>query len=126
MTLNEFNFYCLSKPGVTESFPMMGEAVWMKVGAKMFAMTNVRAPKMDGEMVSPFHFINLKCDPSRALMLRDEYPSIMPGWHQNKTHWNSVLMASPPPDMFIKELIDHAYELVARSLPKAEKERLGL
>ena len=125
MTLDEFNAYCLSKSGVTQSYPMKGEAVWMKVGGKMFAMTNVRALKMDGETVSPFHFINLKCDPDRALMLRDKYASITPGWHQNKTHWNSVLMAQPPPDRLIKDLIDHSYELVARSLPQVEKERLG-
>jgi predicted DNA-binding protein (MmcQ/YjbR family) len=126
MTLNEFKTYCLSKSGVTENYPMKGEAVWMKVGGKMFAMTNVRALKMDGETVAPFHFVNLKCDPARALMLREKYSSITPGWHQNKTHWNSILMAKPPPDDLIKDLIDHSYALVARSLPKAEKEGLGI
>ena len=54
-------------PGVTEAYPMKGEVVWMKVSGKMFAMTNVKTLKMDGEMVSPFHFVNLKCDPVRGV-----------------------------------------------------------
>ncbi len=96
----------------------------MKVGGKMFAMTNVRELKMDGDIVSPFHFINLKCDPDRAVQLREKYSSVIPGWHQNKTHWNSVLMVKPPPDTLLKELIDHSYDLVASSLPRAVREKL--
>ena len=126
MTLDEFSIYCLSKPGTTDDYPMKREAVWMKAGGKMFAMTNVRALKMDGEIVAPFHFINLKCDPDRALTLREKYSSIIPGWHQNKTHWNSILMTTPPPDACVKDLIDHSYDLVARSLPKAKRETLGI
>ena len=125
MTLDEFKIYCLSKPGVTEDYPMKGEVVWMKAGGKMFAMTNVRALKMDGKLASPFHFINLKCDPDRALMLREKYPAVIPGRHQNKEHWNTILMIEPPPDKFIRDLIDHSYDLVARSLPKSKREKLG-
>ena len=126
MTLDEFKTYCMSKAGVTQDYPGKGEAVWMKIGGKMFAMTNVRALKMEGEMVPTFHFINLKCDPDRAQMLRQKYTSITPGWHQNKTHWNTILMTKPPAEKLIKDLIDHSYDLAAASLPKKERQRLGI
>ncbi len=124
MNFDTFKLYCLSKPGVMEDTPMKGDVVWMKVGSKMFAMTNVRALKMDGEIVPPFHFINLKCNPERAAMLRRTYPAIKPGWHQNKTHWNTLLMERSVPDVLIKELTDHSYDLVVASLSKKDKESL--
>ncbi|NOX82219.1 MAG: MmcQ/YjbR family DNA-binding protein [Alphaproteobacteria bacterium] len=124
MNFKTFKTYCLSKPGVTEAYPMKGEVVWMKVSGKMFAMTNVKPLKMDGEMVSPYHFINLKCDPERALALRKKHSAIKPGWHQNKTHWNTLLMGKSTPDALVKELTDHSYNLVVASLPKKQREGL--
>ncbi|MHA1545843.1 MAG: MmcQ/YjbR family DNA-binding protein, partial [Alphaproteobacteria bacterium] len=121
MTLDDFKAHCLAKPGVSENYPMKGEVVWLKVASKIFAMTNVLALKMDGEMVAPFHFINLKCDPQRAVELRDQYGAVKPGWHQNKTHWNSLLMGKALPDDLILRLTDHSYDLVAASLPKNQK-----
>ncbi|MDA0339915.1 MAG: MmcQ/YjbR family DNA-binding protein [Proteobacteria bacterium] len=126
MTLDDFTAYCMAKPGVTGDRPMSGDALWLKVAGKMFAMTNVEPLKMDGEMVDPFHFINLKCDPDRALMLRAEYDAIIPGWRQNKTHWNSLLMGHGLSDALIKDLTDHSYRLVAASLTKKKQEELGL
>ena len=126
MTLDEFSSYCLAKPGVTQDLPMKGEVAWMKVAGKMFAMTNVQAIKMDGELVAPFHFVNLKCDPERAVALREQYAAITSGWHQNKTHWNTVLMAPSIPDALIRDLIDHSYALVAASLPKKARESLAI
>lgn len=118
MTLKEFNAYCLAKPGVEANYPFKGDTVWMKVMGKMFAMTNVRSMKMNGSLVEPFHFINLKCHPEQAIALRQEYPAIKAGWHQSKTHWNSLYMDGSLPDKLILELTDHAYELVKGSLSK--------
>ena len=123
--LEDFLSYCKKKAGVTADYPFKGEAVWMKVMGKMFAMTNVKELQMEGEMVAPFHFINLKCDPERAVKLRSEYDSIGPGWHQSKVHWNSLYMDGSLPDQLIFELIDHSYELVASSLTAKLKKELN-
>ncbi len=103
---------------------MRGDCVWMKVAGKMFALTNVQDMKMNGEMVAPFHFINLKCDPARAIALRAHHAAIQPGWHQNKTHWNSLRMDGSLEDGAILELVDHAYDLVVAALPRKQREAL--
>ncbi len=117
MKLEDFKDHCLAKKGVEDSYPMRGECVWMKVAGKMFALTNVREIKMNGQTVTPFHFVNLKCDPERAMALRAQYPAIQPGWHQNKTHWNSLLMDSSLDVRLILDLTHHAYVIVAAALP---------
>lgn len=124
MNFEEFRTYCLAKPGVTETYPFKGECAWMKVAGKMFALSNGIEFKMGKEMVPPFHFMNLKCEPERAQELRASYPSIRAGWHQNKEHWNSVYPDGSLSDKFIEELIDHSYELVVESLPKNKQQEL--
>jgi predicted DNA-binding protein (MmcQ/YjbR family) len=102
----------LSKPGAEETTPFGPEVLVYKVGGKMFALTE------------PEEFparINLKCDPDRAVMLRDEYESIIPGYHMNKRHWNTVILDGSVPDVLLSALIDHSYQLVASSLPKAKR-----
>ena len=102
----------LSKPGAEETTPFGPEVLVYKVGGKMFALTE------------PDEFpasINLKCDPDRAVMLRDEYESITPGYHMNKRHWNTVILDGSVPDSLLSALIDHSYQLVVGSLPKAKK-----
>ena len=87
-----------------------------KVANKMFALTDVDL----------FTSVNLKCDPEWAVQLREEYDgSILPGYHMNKTHWNTVVMDGSVGDKLVKELIDHSYELVVNSLPKKVKEEFG-
>jgi len=76
--LAEFEALCAAKLGVTADYPGKGEIVWMKIGGKMFAMTNVKPMVMDGTNVVPFHFINLKCDPDRSDMLRATHADIRP------------------------------------------------
>lgn len=124
MTLEEFNQYCLAKPGVTADYPFKGECVWMKVLGKMFALANVQAMKMDGQMVDTFHFINLKCSPDKALELREAHAAIVPGWHQNKEHWNTLYMDGSLEHQLVKELVDHSYDIVLQSLPKKQKDQL--
>ena len=92
----------------------------------MFSLVNATEMTMDGEIVPPFHFANLKCDPEKALELRESHAAIKSGWHQNKDHWNTLYMDGSLPDDLIKELIDHAYEIVAAKLSKKVRAELGI
>lgn len=108
MNAEDIRDYCLSKPSVTESFPFDDVTLVFKVMNKMFALTS-----LDGDLR-----INLKCDPEKAILLREQYPSVTPGFHMNKKHWNSVLVDSLISDRLIKKWIDDSYDLVVRSLPR--------
>jgi len=125
VTLVEFEALCAAKLGMTADYPGKGETVWMKVGGKMFAMTNVKLMMMDGAQVAPFHFVNLKCDLDRSEMLRATHKDIRPAWHQNKTHWNSLYMNGDVDDELICELTSHSYDLALQSLPKKAQEQLA-
>lgn len=102
MNIEELRDYCISKPGTTEGFPFGDDTLVFKVGGKVFALVN-----LEGEPR-----INLKCDPDRALALRDSYNSIIPGYHMNKKHWNTVIIDNTIPDILVREMIDHSYHLV--------------
>lgn len=107
--------YCLSKPGTTESFPFGNETLVFKVGGKVFALLATdRQPTT----------INLKCDPERAVQLREENSAVVPGYHMNKTHWNTITIDSRVRTSEVQEWIDHSYELVKKSLPKAVQAEL--
>lgn len=108
MNIEEFRDYCLAKKGVTEETPFGPDTLVFKVMNKMFALTGI----------DNFEFINLKCDPERALDLREEYHGIKPGYHMNKKLWNSVYNESDVTDDLIYELIDHSYDLIVASLTK--------
>ena len=125
MTIDLFMQHCLAKAGTEATYPFKGEAVWMKVAGKLFAMTNVEPLKMDGDLVEPFHFINVKSDPAHALQLREQWYAIRPGWHQNKVHWNSLIMDGSLPDTLIANLIDQSYHLVVSSLSKTLQAQLN-
>ena len=113
MNVEEVRAYCLTKNGTKESFPFDEETLVIKVMNKMFALVSLD----DGSKV------NLKCDPAKAVELREQYFEIVPGWHMNKRHWNTVTFNQSLPDSLVKELIDHSYNLVVASLPK-KKQRL--
>jgi len=81
MDIEQFRTYCLQQKGVTEEFPFDEVTLVMKVMGKMFALTG-----LDSERFT----VNLKCDPDYALELREQYEEIIPGWHMNKSHWNTV------------------------------------
>jgi len=116
MNLEEFREYCLSKKGATEDMPFGPETIVFKVMSKLFALTGTDEIPATA---------NLKCDPERAIQLREQYSSIIPGWHMNKKHWNTITLDSELDDRLIMELIDHSYELVAAGLTKGEKEELS-
>jgi len=115
MHIEEFRTYCLSKPGVTESFPFDEVTLVFKVMSKMFALTGLGKEQFT---------VNLKCDPERALDLREEYSEIQPGYHMSKKHWNTIDFEGSLNDDFLVELIDHSYDLVVKKLKKSEREEL--
>lgn len=112
MNLETYYEYCLSKKGVTEHFPFDEDTLVFKVGGKMFALSSL----LQWEKGNPS--MNLKCDPERAQELRAEYDAIEPGYHMSKVHWNTIAVNQDVPDVLLKELIDHSYELVFKSLTK--------
>ncbi|MEO9806400.1 MAG: MmcQ/YjbR family DNA-binding protein [Reichenbachiella sp.] len=114
INVESYRNYCLAKPGVSEGFPFSESALVFKVMNKIFAICDI----------DTFEFINLKCDPERAIELRDKHPAIRPGYHMNKQQWNSVYVDGTLPDQLIFELIDHSYELIVAGLPKKLKEEL--
>ncbi len=108
MNIEEFRSYCLAKKFAVEDFPFGEDTLVFKVKGKIFAITGLND---DGFKV------NLKCDPERAIELRDHYDEIKPGYHMNKKHWNTIEFESRLSAKLLKELIDHSYELVVSSLP---------
>ena len=109
MDVAEFREYCLTKPGATEGTPFGPDVLVFKVGGKMFALAAL-------DEVPPT--VNLKCDPDLALDLRDRYEQVRPGYHMNKKHWNTVEIESGIPDVELRKMIDHSYQLVIERLPK--------
>jgi predicted DNA-binding protein (MmcQ/YjbR family) len=114
MNIESLRDYCLSKKYVTEGLPFGETALVFKVFDKMFALIN-----LDEELR-----INLKCDPEKALDLRERYPAVIPGYHMNKRLWNTVIIDGSVSDKRIKEWIDHSYDEVVKKLPGVKRERV--
>lgn len=108
MNVEEFRTYCLSKKGTSESLPFGGSILVFKVANKIFALTDLEL----------FESINLKCDPEKAQELRNTYSSVLPGFHMNKKHWNTILINLEVNDYLVRQWIDESYLLVRGSLPK--------
>lgn len=117
MNVEAFRTYCLQKKHVTESFPFDQSTLVFKVAGKMFALTGLDK--------KPFT-VNLKCNPEKALELRELHEStIIPGWHMNKKHWNTVTFEGDLPQDLLVELVDHSYNLVVQSLTKKAQKEFG-
>jgi len=114
MNIEDLRIYCLNKQAVTESFPFDETTLVFKVKNKIFALLSL----------DDTHGISLKCDPEQAVTLREEYSSVLPGYHLNKQHWNSIKLDDGLSAKLLQELIDHSYELIVKSLPKKLKEEL--
>ncbi|MCU0394470.1 MAG: MmcQ/YjbR family DNA-binding protein [Chitinophagaceae bacterium] len=114
MDLEQLRTYCLSLPAVTESFPFDESTLVFKVAGKIFLLTDV----------DDFESMNLKCDPERAIELRERYAAVLPGYHMNKKHWNTVVMDGSIPHKLLLEWVRHSYDLVVASLPKKVREQL--
>lgn len=113
MNLEDFREYCLTKADATEGTPFGEDTIVFKVAGKIFALASL-------DEVPPR--VNLKCDPERALDLRDRYEEVQPGYHMNKKHWNTVALTGKIPEAELRALIDHSYELVAPR-PKTKRRR---
>jgi predicted DNA-binding protein (MmcQ/YjbR family) len=108
MNVEEVRQICIAKKGVTEGFPFDETTLVLKVGGKMFALLNLDKDPS----------VNLKCDPERAIDLRERHAAVLPGYHMNKQHWNTVMLEVGLPDQLVEELIGHSYQLVYESLPR--------
>ncbi len=114
MNIESLREYCLSKNGVTEGFPFDETTLVFKVMEKMFLLTS-----LDDEFS-----ISVKCDPEKAIELRELYPAVIPGYHLSKKHWNTVFLDGSLSDSLIQSFIDHSYQMVVQSLSK--KQQIGL
>lgn len=115
MNIEEYRNYCLAKKEVTEEFPFDQNTLVFKVLGKMFALTDVQ----------DFQSVNLKCDPEKAIELRETYSFVRPGYHMNKKHWNTIDMTWELEDAQLKQWIDESYDLVVKSLPKKQQEKIN-
>lgn len=116
MNIEEFYTYCLNKKGVTEQFPFDDQTLVFKIGNKIFALADV----------NHFNSLNLKCNPEKAIELRERFTAVQPGYHMNKKHWNTIFLFQDVDDQFLKELIDYSYNLVFNTLPKKTRDEIAM
>lgn len=116
MNLEQIREYCLKKKATTESLPFDNETLVFKVVGKMFALLSLSG---DGSL-------NLKCDPEKALELREQYSDITPGYHMNKIHWNTLNLNGQLSEKLVLGLIDYSYKIIVESLPNKLKKEYQL
>jgi predicted DNA-binding protein (MmcQ/YjbR family) len=116
MNTEELRDYCLEKPAVTEGFPFDNDTLVFKVGGKMFLLISL----------DKSNSFNVKCNPERAIELREQYTEVQPGYHMNKANWNTVYMDGSLTRKQLCEMIDHSYDLIVKSLPKKLKAELAI
>lgn len=114
MNMEALREYCLRKAGVEESFPFGEQTLVFKVGGKIFLLASL----LEGNR------FNAKCDPERAVELRERHEEVQPGYHMNKRHWNTVRMDGGLKTKELREMIDHSYEIVVKGLPKKVREKI--
>jgi len=105
MNIEALREYCLSKPGAEETLPFGPDTLVYKVGGRIFLLTGLDS--------DDFRF-NVKCDPDKAIELREEFPCVIPGYHMNKKHWNTIIVDGSVSTNQLKVWIDHSYQLVAK------------
>jgi predicted DNA-binding protein (MmcQ/YjbR family) len=105
MNIESLREYCLSKPGAEETLPFGPDTLVFKVGGKAFLLVG-----LDDEQLS----FNVKCDPDKAIELREEYPCVLPGYHMNKKHWNTIVVDGSVSPKQLKEWIDWSFDLVSK------------
>ena len=114
MSLDHFREYCLSLKGITEQIPFDENILVFKVMGKMFALCNMMT----------FEYCNLKCDPEKAIRIREEFTEVTPAWHMNKKHWNSVSFMGDLSDQQIKQWVKDSYNLVVKNMPKKLRKQI--
>jgi predicted DNA-binding protein (MmcQ/YjbR family) len=116
MNIENIRTYCLNKKGAVEDFPFDEETLVFKVGGKMFALIPLEKIPLQ---------INIKCDPEKAIELREEYEDVQPGWHMSKKHWNTIILEGNIRWNDLREWIDHSYDEVVKGLKKSERDKLA-
>lgn len=116
MNRAELRGHCLSFPGAEETFPFGANTSVFKVGGKMFALSQLGADELR---------ISLKCEPALAEQLRAAHAEVIPGYHLNKRHWNTVIIEGALPEQMIKDMIEDSYDLVVSDLPQSRRRTLG-
>ena len=111
MNIERFRQLCLHKPGVSEETPFGPHTLVFKVGGKIFALADLNL----------FDSVNLKCDPERAVELREYHEGIIPGYHMNKKHWVTVQLDGTLPAGLVEELIEDSYDLIVDKLPARDR-----
>lgn len=117
MKVKAVKSYLLKKPEAIEDYPFGPDAAVFKVKDKMFALTGHHQNE---------DILNLKCDPNEALMLRDLFEGVIPGYHMNKKHWNTVFLNGSVPKKEIERMIDNSYKLIVKGLNKTQRTALEL
>jgi predicted DNA-binding protein (MmcQ/YjbR family) len=115
MNIEQIREYCLKKKGVSEEFPFDEETLVFKVAGKIFLLGSLESIPLQ---------INLKCEPEKAIELREEYETVQPGYHMNKKHWNTIFIDGSVSTVKIFEWIDDSYNLVVAGLKKSERKML--
>ena len=115
MDIEALREYCLSKKAATEDFPFGEDTLVFRVMNKIFLLVSLSS--------TPLQF-NAKCDPGKAIELREQYNAVQPGYHMNKKHWNTIVLDGSLSNTLVKEMIDDSYNLIVQSLPKKEREAL--
>jgi len=115
LNIEEITEYCSKKKGVTRDFPFDEDTLVLKVMGKMFLLASLGKIPLQ---------INLKCNPEEAVELREKYEAVIPGYHMNKQHWNTVIIDNSIPPRNILSWIDNSYNLIVRGLIKSKKEEL--
>jgi predicted DNA-binding protein (MmcQ/YjbR family) len=116
MDSQELRERCLSFPGAAETFPFGSRTSVFKVAGKMFALSELGANSLR---------ISLKCEPALAEALRQDHAAVIPGYHLNKRHWNTVIIDGTLTDQTIEEMIEDSYDIVVSKLPRDERRALG-
>jgi predicted DNA-binding protein (MmcQ/YjbR family) len=117
LTADDLRALCLSFAGAEETFPFGPETSAFKVGGKLFALCRLGA--------EPPLRVNLKCEPDLAEALRRAHTAVIPGWHMDKKHWNTVVLDGSLPDKTVRDMVEDSYDLVVAGLPRARRRNLG-
>jgi predicted DNA-binding protein (MmcQ/YjbR family) len=116
MDADEFRACCLSFRGAEETFPFGPNTSVFKVAGKMFALSQLGAESLR---------VSVKCEPDLAESLREAYPAVIPGYHLNKRHWNTLIIDGSLPDDTVRDMVEDSYDLVVSKLPEARRRALG-
>lgn len=115
MNIEELRAFCLAKKMTEECFPFDDETLVLKVMGKMYVLASINSKPLE---------LNLKCEPEKAIALREQYDCVLPGYHMHKKHWNTVICNNNVPVKLIKEWIIHSYDQVVSSLTKKQRAEL--